>query len=78
MSFMLLTQPVDLMGLIGSVGFPIVACGALFYQMAEERKAFRTMLDKITEAHAKETQAYAEVIANNTLAITRLTEKLEG
>ena len=77
MNFMLLTQQFDIGSLIGSLGFPIVACGALFYQMREERKSFTAMLDKITVSHAEETKVYAEVIANNTLAITRLTEKLE-
>lgn len=77
MNFILLTQQFDITSLIGSLGFPIVACGVLFYQQREEHKSFTAMLDKITAAHAEETKLYAEVIANNTLAITRLTEKLE-
>lgn len=51
--------------LIGSLGFPIVCCGALFWRMI-----------KSDEKHQQEMDKMADALNNNTLALTRLTEKL--
>ena len=51
--------------LIGSLGFPIVCCGALFWRMI-----------KSDEKHQQEMDKMSDVLNNNTLALTRLTEKL--
>lgn len=53
-------------GLIGSVGFPVVACGALFWYMT-----------KLERQHKEETDSLRSVLENNTAAIIRLTERLE-
>lgn len=53
--------------LIGSLGFPIVACIALFYQNSKQEDRHREEMDKLSDA-----------VNNNTLAITQLTEKIEG
>ena len=47
--------------LISSVGFPIAACGALFWQMTKE-----------SERHKEEMNALKESLNQNTLAITKL------
>lgn len=47
---------------IGSLGFPIVACCAMFY-----------MYDKQVKLHQAETEKFTEAINNNTLAIEQLT-----
>lgn len=52
--------------LIGSLGFPIVACGALFWRMV-----------KSDEQHKEEMTKMAEALNNNTAALVKLTEKLE-
>lgn len=52
--------------LVGSLGFPIVACIALFLENRAQRKT-----------HAEETAKLSAVIEQNTLAITVLTEKME-
>lgn len=52
--------------LIGSLGFPIACCIALFYQ-----------LHKSDENHKEEMQKVTEALNQNTMAITQLTEKLE-
>lgn len=52
--------------LIGSLGFPIACCIALFYQ-----------LHKSDENHKEEMQKVTEALNQNTIAITQLTEKLE-
>lgn len=55
-----------LVQLIGSLGFPIVMCGALFWKM-----------NKSDEQHKEEMTKMSEALNNNTKAILKLTEKLE-
>lgn len=50
---------------ISSYGFPIVACGAMFWYMNKER-----------EDHKKEVENMTEAINNNTTALTRIMDKL--
>ena len=48
-------------GLISSVGFPIAACCAIFWQM-----------NKQTEQHKQEMDRMTDALANNTAAIVEL------
>ena len=48
-------------GIISSVGFPIVACGALFYMVRE-----------ITASHKQEIESLRKTIEENTQVLTRL------
>lgn len=52
--------------LISTVGFPIVACGALFY-----------MNWKQSERHKEETDKFTEALNKNTLVIQQLVDKLD-
>ena len=52
--------------LVGSLGFPIVACGALFWRMI-----------KSDEQHKEEMNKISDALNNNTVALTRLTNQLE-
>lgn len=56
----------ELIQLIGSLGFPIVACVALFWRMI-----------KSDEQHLEEMNKMSEALNNNTSALVKLTEKLE-
>ncbi len=51
---------------VGSVGFPIVACAAMFWLNYKTDERHREEMNKITEA-----------VNNNTSAITKLTSELE-
>lgn len=51
---------------IGSLGFPIVCCGALFWKLV-----------KTDELHMEEMKAMTEALDNNTKALTTLATKLE-
>lgn len=53
--------------LILNLGFPIVACIALFKRMGDQDRQHKEEMDKITEA-----------LNNNTVAITRLAERMGG
>lgn len=55
-----------LIQLVGSLGFPIVACGALFWRVV-----------KSDEQHKEEMNKMSEALNNNTSALVKLTEKLE-
>ena len=51
--------------LVGSLGVPIVACGAMFYEMHQQSKR-----------HAEEMEKVSDALNNNTLALTELKDKL--
>ena len=51
---------------IGSLGFPIVACVALFWQNWKQ-----------SEQHKAETDKLSESLNNNTLVMQKLLDKLE-
>lgn len=55
-----------LIQLVGSLGFPIVACGALFWRMI-----------KSDEQHKEEMSKISEALNNNTNALVKLTERLD-
>ena len=55
-----------LIQLVGSLGFPIVACGALFWRMV-----------KSDEQHKEEMNKMSEALNNNTAALVKLTEKID-
>lgn len=52
--------------LVGSLGFPIVMCGALFWRMVKSDEQHRQEMDKLSEA-----------LNNNTIAITKLSDNLD-
>ena len=55
-----------LIQLVGTLGFPIVACGALFWRMV-----------KSDEQHKEEMSKMSEALNNNTNALVKLTERLD-
>lgn len=50
---------------VGSLGFPIVMCGCLFWRMIKSDEQHKAEMDKLSEA-----------LNNNTLVITKLSDKL--
>lgn len=60
--------------MVGTLGFPIVCCGALFWDRikAEERRA------KESELHRQEVAELQKAVEANTLAITALCQHLGG
>lgn len=57
----------QIMQYIAQLGFPIVAFLLIWSELGKER-----------DAHKNETAQLAAVISNNTQALIRLTDKLEG
>lgn len=52
--------------LVGSLGFPIVMCGALFWRMVKSDEQHKAEMDKLSEA-----------INNNTIALTKLSDNID-
>lgn len=52
--------------LVGSLGFPIVMCGALFWRMVKSDEQHNAEMDKLSEA-----------LNNNTIALTKLSDNLD-
>ena len=48
-------------GLISSVGFPIAACCAIFWQMNKQSEQHKQEMDKMTDALANNTAAIVEL-----------------
>lgn len=57
----------NIIAAIGSVGFPVVACVGLYLMQIKQADAHKQEMDKVTEA-----------INNNTIALTRLIERIGG
>ena len=52
--------------LISQVGFPIACCCVMFYSLTREQ-----------ESHKQEMAAMVEAVNNNTIALTKLVDKIE-
>lgn len=57
----------DLSTLISTLGFPIGMCLIMCYY-----------INKINDAHKKETDKFAEALNNNTLVLQKLCDKLDN
>lgn len=57
----------EIMTAISTVGFPIVCCLAMFWQGRENSRL-----------HKEESDKWSEALTNNTLAIQKLTDIVEG
>lgn len=55
-----------LIQIVGSLGFPIAACIAVFWYLMKE-----------SENHKEEVNKLSEALQNNTIAITKLCDELE-
>lgn len=67
--------------LIGSLGFPIVACIVMALYVKEQTKNNREDVKELNAQHSKEMDTFKdeikEALNNNTIALTKLCEKLE-
>lgn len=60
--------------LVGSLGFPIVACSALFWYMNKQRESHKEEMDSMKSAVA----GMQTAVENNTNILLKLYEKLGG
>ena len=68
--------------LIGSLGFPIVACICMALYVKEQTKNNREDVKELNKEHSEEMSMFKdeikEALNNNTIALNKLCEKLEG
>lgn len=69
-------QPEVVFNAITTVGFPIVMCLIMLWYMVKERDDHTAEMNATREAHKEETNMLRTAIENNTLALTRIIEKL--
>lgn len=71
----------DVATLLGSYAFPIVACIGMAFYVKHVTDASREDIEKLNEMHNNEMLAFKDeikqAIINNTIALTKLVEKLE-
>ena len=67
--------------LIGTLGFPIIACISMALYVKEQTKNNREDVKELNAQHSKEMLEFKEEIKtalnNNTIALTKLCEKLD-
>lgn len=66
-----------IIAMIGSLGFPIVACIAMAWFFAKVNENYRNDIKEINATHKEEVKAMTEAIQNNTLVIQKLVDRLE-
>ena len=68
--------------LVSSLGFPIFACVYMAVYVKEQTKANREDVKELNAQHSKEMNAFKdeikEALNNNTIALTKLCDKLDG
>ena len=62
-----------LIQIVGSLGFPIAACIAVFWYLMKESENHKEEVNKLSEALLNNTIA----LLNNTIALTKLCDELE-
>ena len=68
----------EIVQLIAQYGFPIVACLLLGWYVKYQTDSYREEVKSIQSDHKEEVTKMTEAINNNTLAITKLCDKLKG
>lgn len=67
----------DILQIIGSYGFPILACCAIAWYFNKINENYRNDLKEINASHKEEVKAMTEAIANNTLVVQKLVDSLD-
>lgn len=68
----------DIITMITTVGFPIVACLLLGWFIKYQTDRYDEELKDIRKEHRAEVAKMTEAINNNTIALTKLCERMEG
>lgn len=66
----------DIVTIITSVGFPIVACCAMAWFVKYMNDQHRSEVQKLNEQHNEEMQKVTAALNNNTLALQKLCDRL--
>ena len=67
-----------IMTLVGSLGFPIVACIGLGWYVKYMTDTNRSDMTELRKEHKDEMTKMTEALNNNTLVIQKLIDKMDG
>ena len=67
----------EIVQLIGTYGFPIVACIAMGWYVKYMIDQYRSDISRINEEHKKEMDSITEALNNNTNVLTKLCTMIE-
>jgi hypothetical protein len=67
-----------LLDAVSLVGFPIVMCLIFIYYVKYLNDTNRDQINQIQQQHRQETGEMTKAIENNTIALTKLIDKLGG
>ena len=68
----------DVTTIISTMGFPIAACIAMAWYVKYITDKNCTQMDELNTQHANDMKSITEAVNNNTIALTKLTEKMES
>ena len=68
----------EVLQIINTVGFPIAMCIFLCWYVKDTTDKNRNEIEKINEEHRQEVKEITKALENNTLALSKLCEKIEG
>lgn len=68
----------SILSAISSIGFPIVACIGIAWFFNKVNENYRQDIKEMSQQHKEEMQAMTEAVTNNTMALQKLIDKLEG
>ena len=66
------------MQMVATLGFPIVACIAMGWFVYDNTKKHRDEVSKLNEQHKEEMSQVTTALNNNTLALQRPCDKMDG
>lgn len=65
-------DPTTLHSIVGSLGFPIVACGAMAYYIYRMNVQHLKQIEELNQRHYEEMKTMIEAVNNNTTAVKEL------
>ena len=68
----------EIISAITNLGFPIVMCGAALWYVKYIEDKHREERDNMQQKHDEEMKSITAAINNNTIALTKLCEKIGG
>jgi len=72
-----MNDPSAIVTLVGSLGFPIVACLGMAIFFAKVNDNYRNDIKELNDKHKEEIDNITEAINNNTLVIQKLIDHME-
>lgn len=70
-------NPTEIVTFINTVGFPIAACVAMGYFFAKVNANYRADIKELQLSHRDEIKSLTEVVANNTLVLQKLVDRID-